>query len=169
MDWQLGTLARRWVRWKPLEPLLVHADEVGLVPKNEGRADDGVEGAARCLKNCRDVGETLCGLPSNATLDHRAGLWIEGTSPRHEYKAGGLHRLAIGRGGFRGVCGEDDCTGNNGPPLGDDVPFAGNENRRSTGSRQLNVKTAQRTASAMEAPATRPEANMRGITSRSPR
>jgi len=39
----------------------------------------------------------------------------------------------------------------------------------SLGSGQLKVKTAQSTASAIEAPAARPETNMRGMALRSPR
>jgi hypothetical protein len=75
-------LACWWVGGEPLDPLLVHACEVGFFVEDDGGADDTFEGGACGLKDGGDVLQAL------------AGLLLDGVSD--ELASGGIVRAGAG-------------------------------------------------------------------------
>jgi hypothetical protein len=66
-------LACWWVGGEPLDPLLVHACEVGFFVEDDGGADDTFEGGACGLKDGGDVLQALAGLLLDGVSDELAG------------------------------------------------------------------------------------------------
>jgi len=77
MNWQFSTLSGWRIDRKPLDPLLVHAQEVGLVPKDEGRADDAFERTLRSRQDRLYVPQALGSLRANVIANDLAGLRVE--------------------------------------------------------------------------------------------
>src|SRR5450432_804202 len=79
-NWQLCSLTCRWICREPLQPFLIQAGEVFFLKQDDGCACDLVQGAARRVEDCRNVGKALACLLLDRLSHDLAGCWIKRAS-----------------------------------------------------------------------------------------